>query len=315
MPISAALLYLLTQRAPKSVAIAVGHAAELVVWEERTAAGQREVHAGLGHYLDRTKLFDSGGEPSELAVVASGAGWTIAVCSNAWGIDNRDAVVVWGELGGDGKFTQQGAHSFGAHGVTLACSRVWIEGGHPVMWLATHDQHCEAHRLDLATGVLGKPRPLCRVWAAVGDDAFGIDEAGKPVHVDGQGTVTRAAVTPESDVRGTTIVTRQQATLRTWTAPFTKPARAITLPKAPIDTTAPAQVLATANGVVLVQHQRGSEPYVVAWLDAKGKQIDHATFGARATQIAACAVGEAGLFCAWDDIDGLRARQIAPEGD
>lgn len=315
MPISAALLYLLSQRAPESLAIAVGHTVALVVWEERSAGGQREVRAGFGYSRVGTKLFDSGGEPSELAVTNNGTAWTVAVCSNAWGVDNREARVEWGEIDGSVRFKKQGEHSFGAHGVTLACSKMWIEDGHPVMWVATRDEHCEAHRLDLTTGALGKARPLCRVWAAVGDDAFGIDEAGKPVHVDGQGVVTRAAVLAESDVRGTTIVTREQATLRTWAAPFTKPARAITLPKAPIDTTASVGVIATVDGVVLVQHQRGPEAFLAQWLDDKGKKIGHATFGAPASQLAACAAGEAGIYCAWDDFDGLHARQIAPEGN
>jgi hypothetical protein len=97
-------------------------------------------------------------------------------------------------------------------------------------------------------------------------------------------------------------------------APFKKPARAITLPKAPIDTTAPAEVVATDDGVVLVQRQRGPEPFYAQWLDAKGKKIGHATFGARDSQLHACAAGESGVYCAWDEADGLHARQIAPEG-
>jgi len=315
MPIDAALLYLLTQRAPESVAIAVGRASALVVWEEVSTHGQREVHAGFGYFTGSRKLLDSGGEPSELAVAYNGTGWTVAVCSNAWGIDNRAALVVWGEVDDDGRFTKQGEHSFGSHGVALACSKMWIEHGKPVMWVATRDEHCEAHQLDLATGALGKPRKLCRVWAAVGDDAFGIDEAGKPAHVDGLGTVTRAAVTAESDVRGTTIVTREQATVRTWAAPFKRPAHAVTLPKYPIDTTAPAEVLATADGVVLVQRHQEPESFRAQWLDAKGKRIGHATFGSLASQMQVCAAGDAGVYCAWDELDGLHARQIAPEGD
>ncbi|MBV8758612.1 MAG: hypothetical protein JO257_15100, partial [Deltaproteobacteria bacterium] len=220
----------------------------------------------------------------------------------AWGIDNHDALVVWGDVDEDGAFTKQGERSFGAHGVALACSRMHLERGAPVMWVATRDEHCEAHRLDLAAGQLGKPRPLCRVWAAVGDDAFGIDDAGKPAHVDGLGTVSRTAVTADSDVVGTTVVTRQQATVRRWDAPFKKPPRTMTLGKLPIDTTAPADVIATNDGVVLVQRQRrGDEPMLAVWFDMKGTSHGSSGFGDPGMGQHACAIGDKGLVCAWGD--------------
>jgi hypothetical protein len=293
-----------------AIAIATGPHGYAAVWEEQTAVGgQRVVVASQGvHYMStQAKVLDAGAEPSQLSVVWNGSAWTIAVCNPAWGTDNHDAMLVWGELSDQGTFTRQGEYSFGPGAGSLSCSQVQIESGVPTLFASVRDDddHCVTRRFDLDGRAprIGPPRGLCHVWASTGGVVFGDDAKGKGLMVDAHGNEVRTAVTVESDASGATVVTRTQATIRFWAAPFKKPARAITLPGKPIDPAGGAAVIAMPDGgVALVQAVYGKTPhYEAAWFDKTGKLVANDEFGERGGDLLACAAAEDALYCAWAD--------------
>lgn len=296
-----------------ALAVAVDNGHMLLVWEEQVMIGaQRTIMVGPASpnaSVMPKKLLDGGGEPSELSAAWNGTAWTIAVCNPAWGVDNDDAMLVWGELTTDGTFTRQGEHSFGAGAGSLHCSQLRIDNGTPYLYASVRDgDHCESRRFELVgrAPVIGPPRPVCRVWADAGGAVFGPDPTGKAAMIDREGEASRAAVTAESDVAGPTVVTRSQATIRFWTAPFKKPARTLTLPGTPIDLTGGAAVYAMRDGgVALVQAVYGKEPhYAAAWFDKRGKLVASDDFGGAPSLLLACTAAVDGLYCAYAD-DGV----------
>jgi hypothetical protein len=302
-----------------AIAVAAGEPGFLVLWEQQAKVGaQREVMATpTGSNTRAVKVLDAGGEASELSAVWNGRAWTIAVCNPAWGTNNDHAMLVWGELGTDGTFIRRGEHDFGAAGA-LHCSQLRVDDGVPNLYASVReDEHCASRRFELVgrVPVIGPPRPVCRVWAEAGGFVFGPDASGKGTMVDPHGETARAAVTAESDVRGATVVTRSQATIRFWDAPFHKPARVLT-PRTSIDPYAAAAVVAMPDGgVALVQaHDTSESDLEAVWLDRHGKRVASEGFGTKPAALLACAAGDGALYCAYagDGLGQVYSERIAP---
>lgn len=292
-----------------SIAIAAGDKGALVTWDEQaTIGGQRSVAAAVVNeygYSSIPRLIDGGGEPDQISAVWTGEAWTVAICNDAWGPDNRERMLVWGEVSTDGTFTRQGEEHFGPTSGALHCSNLQVAGGVPYLYVATHDEHCAARRVELGPAArFGPVRPLCNVWGGIGDVLFGIDEHDRPAMY-ARGELHRTAVTEEVVFGSDFLVTREQATLRFWKAPFTSPVRTQRLPAKPIDPFDHARVTTGGEATLLTQFQmderltqRKKDVLVAAVFDKTGLVWSDSFTAEGAGSMACALVGEA-VFCAW----------------